>query len=72
MRSAASTTASLTCREPIPSPRSISRSLADYTGIENLTLLGSGNINGTGNALSNTIIGNAGANVLDGGAARPT
>ena len=35
--------------------------------VENLTLLGSGNINGTGNALNNVITGNAGANVLNGG-----
>ncbi|VUZ25596.1 Uncharacterised protein [uncultured Comamonas sp.] len=36
--------------------------------VENLTLTGSANINGTGNALNNVIIGNAGNNVLDGGA----
>jgi Ca2+-binding RTX toxin-like protein len=36
--------------------------------VENLLLAGSGNINGTGNALNNTIKGNAGNNVLDGGA----
>ena len=35
--------------------------------VENLTLTGTGNINGTGNALNNTIIGNSGNNVLDGG-----
>ena len=35
--------------------------------VENLTLTGTGNINATGNTLSNTLTGNAGNNVLDGG-----
>ncbi|MFC7663292.1 calcium-binding protein [Methylorubrum suomiense] len=35
--------------------------------VENLTLIGSSGINGTGNELANIIIGNAAANVLDGG-----
>ena len=35
--------------------------------VEDLTLTGTANINGTGNTLSNTIIGNSGNNVLNGG-----
>jgi serralysin len=49
---------------------SISFNLDAYTGVrfvENLTLIGTGNINGTGNALNNVLIGNAGANILSGG-----
>ena len=45
----------------------IARSLAGHSTIENLTLLGAGNINGTGNALNNILTGNSGRNRLDGG-----
>jgi Ca2+-binding RTX toxin-like protein len=40
--------------------------------VENLTLTGTAAINGTGNALNNTLTGNSGANVLDGGAGADT
>jgi Ca2+-binding RTX toxin-like protein len=43
----------------------------DYTlgnNVENLTLSGSSNLNGTGNSLNNVITGNSGNNILDGGA----
>ena len=36
--------------------------------IENLTLIGADNINGTGNALNNIMIGNNGNNIINGGA----
>ena len=36
--------------------------------VENLTLTGAGNVNGTGNALANVLTGNTGNNVLNGGA----
>jgi Ca2+-binding RTX toxin-like protein len=38
--------------------------------LEKLTLLGSGNTNGTGNALDNRLIGNSGNNTLTGGLGR--
>ncbi|WP_455232985.1 VCBS domain-containing protein [Geopseudomonas aromaticivorans] len=44
---------------------SITYQLTDH--VENLTLTGSANIDGTGNDLANVINGNSGANLLDGG-----
>ncbi|WP_198402482.1 calcium-binding protein [Rhodobacter sp. CZR27] len=43
---------------------SVSYTLTNY--VENLTLTGTGAINGTGNTLDNRLLGNAAANVLDG------
>ncbi len=42
------------------------------SNLENLTLTGTGAINGTGNTLNNVLTGNSGANVLTGGAGNDT
>ena len=42
------------------------------SNIENLTLTGTSDVNGTGNSLSNVITGNAGANAINGGAGGDT
>ena len=46
---------------------SISFSLVSNPGIENLVLTGSAAINGTGDALANTLVGNLASNILSGG-----
>lgn len=40
--------------------------------VENLSLMGSSNVNGTGNALNNTLVGNTANNTLTGGAGNDT
>ncbi len=42
------------------------------SGVENLALTGTGNLNGTGNTLANNLSGNAGNNRLDGGKGHDT
>jgi Ca2+-binding RTX toxin-like protein len=51
---------------------SITYSLAAIANVENLTLTGNANLNGTGNSLNNVITGNSGDNTLDGGAGTDT
>ncbi|MDX2308623.1 MAG: calcium-binding protein [Hyphomicrobium sp.] len=51
---------------------SVTRSLAGYGDIENLTLIGTLAATGTGNAGNNRVSGNAASNVLDGGAGNDT
>ncbi len=48
----------------------ISYALSDH--VENLTLTGTADIDGTGNALDNNIIGNGGVNILNGGEGNDT
>jgi Ca2+-binding RTX toxin-like protein len=51
---------------------SVNTTLAFLTNHENLTLIGSNNLWGTGNALNNILTGNSGNNTLDGGAGNDT
>ena len=51
---------------------SIAYSIAALANLENITLMGAGNISATGNASANILIGNTGNNTLDGGTAADT
>ncbi len=55
---------------PAPGIDLVQSSAASFTlgaNVENLTLIGAGNLNGTGNALANILTGNIGHNILSGG-----
>lgn len=59
-----------TVTESVSAGTDVVQSAMTYTlgaNIENLTLMGTGAINGTGNTLANVLTGNSGANVLNGG-----
>jgi Ca2+-binding RTX toxin-like protein len=51
---------------------SLVNSMGVFGNLENLTLIGSAAISGTGNGLANVITGNTAANVLDGGVGNDT
>jgi Ca2+-binding RTX toxin-like protein len=60
-----------TISEALNEGNDIVRSTVSWTlgdNFERLFLLGSANLNGTGNGLANTLVGNSGQNLLDGGA----
>lgn len=50
----------------------ITRKLVDFSGIENLTLLGTSGVSGTGDSADNVITGNSGSNTLNGGLGNDT
>jgi Ca2+-binding RTX toxin-like protein len=50
----------------------VNRSYTLLANFENLTLTGTGAINGTGNTLNNVIVGNSASNTLNGGAGNDT
>jgi Ca2+-binding RTX toxin-like protein len=58
---------SATGTDTVVSSVSFDMNMQGDANVDNLTLTGTGAINGVGNALNNTIIGNSGINTLDGG-----
>jgi Ca2+-binding RTX toxin-like protein len=51
---------------------SVTYSIAARPYVEHITLMGSGNVNATGNALGNILAGNGGNNILSGGSGNDT
>jgi Ca2+-binding RTX toxin-like protein len=64
-----------TVTEAVGAGTDLVQSSIDYVlggDLENLTLTGTANLNGTGNDLANSLTGNSGNNILDGGAGKDT
>ena len=53
--------------DTVESAISFSIAAAGYANVENITLTGTGNVNATGSAANNVLLGNSGNNVLSGG-----
>ena len=66
------TQASVTIKDTSTDTLSASTSTVLPASYAHLTLIGTSNVNGTGNGLSNKVTGNIGKNILDGGAGKDT